>query len=313
MPRQCVWAMARPPAAAVSSRKSRRWSASGVATSPKVIGTELETARSRMRQSARDRTSGSAAIMPPSPFKDARPELGITPTNARTSSHEASREATGRSSEVWWCTMRDVENPIAPARNDSSSWRHMSSRSSSLAWSVNARSPMAQVRRAEWPTLAAKLMPFGRRSTASRYSGNVSKLQSIPGRARRVDVLGPLKVPYNELACIGSDRSKREPAVPHDGRCHSVPTRAGSCRVPEHLCVHVGMPVDEPGRDDMAIGIDLGGAPVRDGADLRDHPTGDTDVGPKGPFADPSTTVPPRITMSWGMAPLSSWGLMNLY
>ena len=80
MPRQWVWAMARPPAAAVSSRKSRRWVASGVATSPKVIGTELETARSRMRPSARDRTSGSrghhAAVCS---FKDARPELGHDP------------------------------------------------------------------------------------------------------------------------------------------------------------------------------------------------------------------------------------------
>ena len=39
---------------------------------------------------------------------------------------------------------------------------------------------MAQVRRAEWPMLAAKLIPLGRRSTASRYSGKVSKLQSMP-------------------------------------------------------------------------------------------------------------------------------------
>ena len=42
------------------------------------------------------------------------------------------------------------------------------------------RSPMAHVRRAECPILAAKLMPFGSRSTASRYWGNVSKLHSMP-------------------------------------------------------------------------------------------------------------------------------------
>ena len=39
---------------------------------------------------------------------------------------------------------------------------------------------MAQVRRAECPTWAAKLIPLGSRSTASRYSGNVSKHQSMP-------------------------------------------------------------------------------------------------------------------------------------
>ena len=33
----------------------------------------------------------------------------------------------------------------------------------------------------------------------------------------------------------------------------------------------------------------------------------------KDPRPDPSTTVPPRITMSWGMAPRSTWELMNLY
>ena len=44
---------------------------------------------------------------------------------------------------------------MAPARIASSSWPVISFRSSSLASSSKARSPMAHVRRAECPTLAA--------------------------------------------------------------------------------------------------------------------------------------------------------------
>ncbi len=89
-------------------------------------------------------------------------------------------DATGRLSDVSWWTLLELENPMAPARSDSARWVSISARSSSPASSTNARSPMAHVRSAEWPTWAAKLMPLGRRSTASRYCGNVSKLQSMP-------------------------------------------------------------------------------------------------------------------------------------
>ena len=64
-----------------------------------------------------------------------------------------------------------------------------------MASSSKARSPMAHVRSAECPMLAAKLMPLASRSTASRYSGKVSKLQSMPAARRgRVHVLGPFEI-----------------------------------------------------------------------------------------------------------------------
>ena len=150
---------------------------------------------------------GRAADMPPSaPSKMPAPRSPMTATSWTTSSHAASREATGRSSEVSWCSLREVENPMAPARSRASpAGAFMRARSSSVASSSKARSPMAQVRSAEWPMLAAKLMPLGRRSTASRYSGKVSKLQSMPcGQRGRVDVLGPLEVAHHQVPLVAA-------------------------------------------------------------------------------------------------------------
>ena len=70
------------------------------------------------------------------------PRSLITPTSTSTSLHDASRLATGRSSDVAWLTERDVVNPIAPARIDASTSRRMAARSSSVASSSNARSPI---------------------------------------------------------------------------------------------------------------------------------------------------------------------------
>ena len=106
--RQWAWAHIWPPAFAVASIRSswpRQSSPSRVADStPKVTGTPVLVARSRRRpkNSARtagslERAAGSWAIsnMP-------APVSPMTPTSASTSSHVASREATGRSSAVWW-------------------------------------------------------------------------------------------------------------------------------------------------------------------------------------------------------------------
>ena len=152
-----------------------------VATNPNVIGTWVAAANLRCRVSEPSRSSASGASMPPSAVsKMPAPRSPIVPTSCATSSHDARRDATGRLSDVSWCSLRDVENPIAPARIESASCPRISFRSSSVASSVNARSPIAQVRSAEWPMLAAKLIPFGNRSTASRYSGNVSNVHSMP-------------------------------------------------------------------------------------------------------------------------------------
>ena len=207
MPRQWVWAMTRPPAAAASSRKSSRYPADRVATRPKVIGTRLLAARACIRARDRSRSSGSGAAMAPSvPSKMPVPTDPMTPTSSTTSSHDARRDATGRSSEVSWCSLRDVEKPMAPAWRDSASWRFMTRRSSSVDSCSKARSPMAQVRRAECPTLAAKLMPLGRRSTASRYCGKVSKLQSIPA-ARAAGSMSSARSRFRTTSARSSGRT----------------------------------------------------------------------------------------------------------
>ncbi|MEZ5234410.1 MAG: hypothetical protein R2749_17135 [Acidimicrobiales bacterium] len=83
------------------------------------------------------------------------PRSPITDTSRSTSFQSATREATGRSSDVSWLLVRDVVKPMAPARMASRSSRSMATSSSSVACSEKARSPIAQVRSAEWPTLAA--------------------------------------------------------------------------------------------------------------------------------------------------------------
>ena len=76
----------------------------------------------------------------------------IAPTSRRTSSHGALRLATGRPSGVSWLGEREVVKPIAPARIDSRTWCSIAWRSSSVAGPSNARSPITNVRIAEWPT-----------------------------------------------------------------------------------------------------------------------------------------------------------------
>ena len=58
------------------------------------------------------------------------------------------------------------------------------------------------------------------------------------------------------------------------------------------------MDVDEPGRDEPALGVELAPAAALDGADGRDAVAVDGDVGPPGAEPVPSATSPPRITMS---------------
>ena len=45
----------------------------------------------------------------------------MTPTSRQSSSHEAMRDATGRLSDVSWCSLREVVRPTAPARSAASS------------------------------------------------------------------------------------------------------------------------------------------------------------------------------------------------
>src|SRR6266851_8664308 len=69
------------------------------------------------------------------------------------------------------------------------------------------------------------------------------------------DVLCPLEVPhYQELVFLGAWR-EGEAAVAHHDRRDAVPARAGAKGIPENLRVHVSMPVDKAGGDDVAFGF----------------------------------------------------------
>ena len=124
---------------------------------PIVMATPVSAASAaHARRALSPRCSGSGdntCSLPPSRMPV--PASAITPTSSHSSDHAASRDATGRSSLVSWCSLRDVVSPIAPAASASASWAFISARSSAVASSSNARSPIAQVRSAEWPMLAA--------------------------------------------------------------------------------------------------------------------------------------------------------------
>ncbi len=74
-------------------------------------------------------------------------------------------------------------------------------------------------------------------------------------------------------------RREREAAIAHHGGRHAVPARTAPAGVPEHLRVHVGVAVDEAGRDHETVGVDLGRTAVADAADEGDPVPDDADVG----------------------------------
>ncbi len=94
------------------------------------------------------------------------------------------------------------------------------------------------------------------------------------------DVFGALEAADGEVLFGTATRRDREAAVAHDDRAHPVPRRAGAQRVPAHLCVHMGVPVDEARRDDVTLGVDLVSAALTDASDGSDGVTDDTHVGP---------------------------------
>ncbi len=93
-----------------------------------------------------------------------------------------------------------------------------------------------------------------------------------------VDVLGSFEVAHHERPGVVAHRREGEPAVPHHRGRHAVPARVGALRVPEHLGVEVRVAVDEPGRHDVALGVDLPVAPLADPAHPGDHAVDDPDV-----------------------------------
>ena len=99
----------------------------------------------------------------------------------------------------------------------------------------------------------------------------------VQGRAR--DVLDALHQLDQSFVVRRPDRGEADAAVAHyDGR-HAMPRRRREPAVPRRLAVVMGVNVDEPGRDQRAVGVDLPCRPGADPTDLGDHAPVDRDVG----------------------------------
>ena len=122
-----------------------------------------------------DRARGSDG---PSPSKRGasskmpRPRACITSARIVSSSAPAKVPGTLRPSGSLCRSVREVEKPSAPAAMPSSSSRLISARSSIVGWLSASmdRSPIAQYRRAQWPTMPPTFRPLSMRPRLSMYS-----------------------------------------------------------------------------------------------------------------------------------------------
>ena len=81
------------------------------------------------------------------------------------------------------------------------------------------------------------------------------------------DVLDGLERAHQDVLIRGVAGREGEAAVAHDHGGHAVIGGRGAVGVPGDLGVEVGVAVDEAGRDDQAVGVDLLAAAVGDAAD----------------------------------------------
>ena len=231
----------------------------------------------------------------PGDLEHAAPVSPIACTIARTSSQLATRLATGRWSEVWWLGERDVVKPIAPACTAS---RTMTCIRARLVLGGGFREgPLAHHVRAQGrvPDVAGVVDALRQRVEHIEVLG-----VGLPAPADALqhrlagDVLRAFEVPEDQVRFLLAAGRQRESAVAHDDARHAVVAGAGADRVPEHLGVHVRVPVDEAGCHDVPFGVDVVRAALPDAADGGDPAVRDAEVraigGRTGPIDD--RTVP---------------------
>ena len=101
-------------------------------------------------------------------------------------------------------------------------------------------------------------MPFGTASTASRYSAKSGPCPRQSRRHRlRGDVLRPFQVAHHQSPGVRSRRGQSESAVTHHHARDSMPAAWLAHVIPKHLRIHVGMRIDETGRDNQPGGVDF--------------------------------------------------------
>ena len=89
------------------------------------------------------------------------------------------------------------------------------------------------------------------------------------------DVLGALEVAEDQVGLGLAARSQGETAVAHDDAGDAVVARARADGIPEHLRIHVRVPVDETGGDHVALRVDGLAGPLGDAPDAGDATVAD--------------------------------------
>jgi hypothetical protein len=193
----------------------------------------------------------------------------MTPTSRRTSSQAASRLATGRPSGVSWDGDREVVKLPLHGPEIVLAGRLLER---PLAHHVGAERRVADV--------AGVVDPLGQGLQAVEELRERRPPPVDPGGHRLGrDVLGALEVPDDQVLVGRRAGREGETAVAHDDGRDAMPARRGPERVPEDLRVHVGVPVHEAGRDDLAVGVDLLAGALLDAADGHDAAVTDSHVG----------------------------------
>jgi len=97
----------------------------------------------------------------------------------------------------------------------------------------------------------------------------------------RRDVLGALQVAHHQVLFALAAWRQGEAAVAHHDRRHPMPARTDAQGISEDLRVHVGVSVDESGRDDGALRVDRFARRLGDFAHGHDFAARDSHVGAK--------------------------------
>ena len=204
--------------------------------------------RMRRRAPARAARGRATARARSPPSKMPAPTSAITPTSSHSSSHDARRDATGRSSDVSWCSLRDVVKPDRAGRAATSASCARIARQvvvgRLLLERALAHRPRAQRRVADVGGVVDALRAAGRRRRGTRGRSPRSS------RCRRP--APPGRCPRRARGCAPRARGRRsrtgasvKPQLPITAVVTPCQHELRAQRVPEHLGVQVGVAVDE--------------------------------------------------------------------
>ena len=224
----------------------------------------------------------------------------MTPTSSTTSSHDASREATGRLSEVSWCTVRDVVNPMAPASQGLGQLALHEGQVVVVGLLLEgplAHGPGAQGR---VPDVGREVDALGQAVDGVEVLGEgLEAPVDAGGQGGRVHVLGPLEVAHHQRPLVVMRTGARvKPQLPMTAEvtpCQHELEPVASQKTWASMWVWPSMkpgvttwPSASISRPDRSL--------IRPTKPMRSSTTPTS--ARNDPSPDPSTTVPFRITMS---------------